>query len=304
MAKRKLNGKTTEDNVFGAAAYLESIQPQTVPPSRSASPRLSIEDLTALVQELRPFARQSRAAVPEKFKAVFEQDDLQLRILGDSWDSVNTEYAIDWWLAGHDPAKEQERFISWHDQTRNARAWFDMPDVSPRDAAMVLCRLNPLEDEDPERIYVDDDKSSPERYRLLLAMFESVARATPKHRTLMEWRAIAREMGLRYHEWVDEYARATGRDVDVEQGALREDSVVRNHAVKNESSDERAIRLYRMRVSGMSGSQIGALEGISTSMANRVSRRGGEIASSAANAKLSLIGQMTGVAGKKRGTKT
>lgn len=232
----------TPDNPFDAAAYLESIQPQEVP-MKSAKPQLPVEELTALVKELKTFCGKRRSDLPEKFNAVFEQDGQQLRLLGQLWDSANTDYALDWWLAEHDPAKAQERFIAWHDVvSMNAKMWFNMPDVLPRDAAMVLCRLNPLKTEDPENINVGGDESSPARYRLLLAMFESEARASPKPRRLMDWRAIAHEHGLRYHEWVDEYVKATGRD---SQKLGADNSSVNGAAPENGQIDRSDPKKYR-----------------------------------------------------------
>lgn len=131
--------------------------------------------------------------------------------LWDGQDAKGRKYVAEGYDNAHDPSLEGERFVGKHDYSMNARMWFDMPDVEPRDAAMVLCRYNPNRG-DPD-YYVDDDELSPERYRLLLAMFESVARALPKHRTLMEWRVIAQEKGLRYHEWVDMYVQARGEEL-------------------------------------------------------------------------------------------
>ena len=131
---------------------------------------------------------------------------------GRRWDTYSTEQRqerADAYDAQHDPVIS---FVGNHDCLMDARMWFDMPDVTPKDAAMVLCRLDQLKREDPERIYVDGDRSSPDRYRLLLLVFEAEARTSPKHRTMMEWRATARERGLRYHSWIDKYVQFTGRD--------------------------------------------------------------------------------------------
>ncbi len=113
-----------------------------------------------------------------------------------------------WYDSKHDPVLS---LIGWYDETMDARTCLDLQNVVPRKAAMLLCRINPLENEDPEGIYVDGDDSSPKRYRLLLQAFEDVASTSPKHRTLMEWRAIAQQKGLRYHTWIDEYEEAIGR---------------------------------------------------------------------------------------------
>lgn len=113
--------------------------------------------------------------------------------------------------AEHDPVL---RTIGWHDYSMNAATWFAMPDVAPRDAAMVLSRINPHDRDwrgdppDPERVYPDDDRSSPGKYRLLLAMFEAVARTSSAHRTLREWLVIAQEKDFQYHPWIDKYLAA------------------------------------------------------------------------------------------------
>ncbi len=109
-----------------------------------------------------------------------------------------------------DPALAGERHVGWYDHAMDARRWWDMQNVTPKEAAMVLCRLNPFEREDPERIYVDGDEASPHRYRLLLRAFEDAASTIPKHRTLMEWRTIAQQRNLPYHSWIDNYADAMG----------------------------------------------------------------------------------------------
>ncbi|OHC70114.1 MAG: hypothetical protein A2045_16580 [Rhodocyclales bacterium GWA2_65_20] len=161
------------------------------------------------------------------------------------WDKVSPDvrlHQVKSFDYNNDPAREGERHVICHDGSMNARTYFDMPDVMPRDAAMVLCRLNPLKTEDPENINVDGDESSPARYRLLLAMFESVARASPKPRRLMEWRAIAQEHGLRYHEWVDKYVKATGLD---SQKLGADNSSVNGAAPENGQIDRSDPKKYR-----------------------------------------------------------
>ena len=93
-----------------------------------------------------------------------------------------------------------------------------------KEAAMVLCRLNPFECEDPESVYVGDDKTSPRRYKLLLRIFEDVASTIPKHRTLMEWRTIAQQHNLRYHSWIDDYADAVESRAAMGAPAVEQDA--------------------------------------------------------------------------------
>lgn len=123
------------------------------------------------------------------------------------WDALTPEGRQDWarqYDGSHDPAR---RWL-WYDTSMDARTWWGLQDIKPRDAAMLLCRINPLcKHEDPESIYVDDDRSSPKRYLRLLLMFEDVANAAPQTRTLPQWLGIAREKQLKYHPWIDEYER-------------------------------------------------------------------------------------------------
>jgi hypothetical protein len=109
-------------------------------------------------------------------------------------------------------AMKREHVMAWHNHSMHADIWFGCASVKPVEAAMLLCRLDPLTDKDPENIYVDDDRTSPGRYRVLKRIFEDIAESDPKSRTLLAWREVARCKGLRYHEWIDEYAPITAGD--------------------------------------------------------------------------------------------
>jgi hypothetical protein len=103
---------------------------------------------------------------------------------------------------------EQERndkFVAWHDVDINACRWLTLKNVNPKEAAMLLCKLNPLEDKNPELIFVDADESSPNRYLLLLRAFEDLASLSDSHRTLEQWRQIAKDFNLSCHPWIDNY---------------------------------------------------------------------------------------------------
>lgn len=144
------------------------------------------------------------------------------------------------WVRGidykNDPALAGERLIEGYNHTMDARTWWKMQNVTPKDAAMVLCRINPLVVDDPEHIYVDGDISSPDMYRLLLKVFESVASTALKPRMLLEWRAIAQQHDLCYHAWIDDYADAMG--VPAEKQAAPE---VRKNKASKASDDPPGI---------------------------------------------------------------
>jgi hypothetical protein len=107
-----------------------------------------------------------------------------------------------------DEATKREHLVGGYDYTMKAAMWLKRASVKPDEAAMLLCRIDPLSEKDPERIYVDDDKASPDRYRQLLRVFLDVAETVPKQRTLIDWRDVATREGLRHHKWIDEYVQA------------------------------------------------------------------------------------------------
>lgn len=147
----------------------------------------------------------------------FEESDAGRR--WDGYDLTQRQGVAEAYDAGHDPAREGARKIGWFDATMNAAMWLKRASVKPDEAAMLLCRLDPLSEKDPERIYVDDDKASPDRYRLLRRVFLDVAETDPKPRTLLDWRDVAKREGLRYHEWIDEYVQAQIEELPADAGS-------------------------------------------------------------------------------------
>lgn len=105
--------------------------------------------------------------------------------------------------------------VGWWNATMNAAMWFKLASVKPDEAAILLCRIDPLERDwqskatDPEHTYADGDNAWPDRYQLLKRTFEDVAEADPRPRTLHDWRDEANHQGLRYHQWIDDYVQAT-----------------------------------------------------------------------------------------------
>lgn len=103
---------------------------------------------------------------------------------------------------------------SWYDSTINADVWFKRFSVTPEEAAMLLCGIDPLERDsrgnapDPERTYVDGDQTSPERYRRLRRVFLDVSQHDSKPLTLLEWRDVAKHEGIKYHQWINEHDQA------------------------------------------------------------------------------------------------
>jgi len=101
-----------------------------------------------------------------------------------------------------------EGYLAWHDITIHASHWLQCGNIRPDEAAKLLVCIDPLGGDDPSVYCADGDKEYPGRYLIMKRLFEDVERTDCKHRTLLEWRDIAKQKGLRYHPWIDEYENA------------------------------------------------------------------------------------------------
>jgi len=104
--------------------------------------------------------------------------------------------------ASHE-APEVEFRVAWLNEVLDAEHWLAIPNVKPKEAAMLLCRLNPHSEKNPEK--TSSDETTPEDYKRLLRDFEGVQETDEKPRNLLEWRDIARQHDLKYHSWIDFY---------------------------------------------------------------------------------------------------
>ena len=115
--------------------------------------------------------------------------------------------------ARNDPQQQRDQIINWYDATLNADLFWQIPDVEPKAAATLLCCQNPIDPTtNPEATTTEEGQTTPEDYRRLLIFFQSVAATDKQSRTLVQWRDLARENGLKYHFWIDEYALAMPND--------------------------------------------------------------------------------------------
>jgi hypothetical protein len=121
-------------------------------------------------------------------------------------------------------AIKREGMVAWSNAPTNAAMWLKRASVKPDEAAMLLCRIDPLERDwrgnapDPARIYADGDEAWPDRYRLLLRVFLEVAETNSTPRTLLVWRDVAKGEGLRYHEWIDEHVQVQFEELPADAG--------------------------------------------------------------------------------------
>jgi hypothetical protein len=102
------------------------------------------------------------------------------------------------------PNDDPEYFVEWYDQTLDAAAWLGYGAMTPREAAMLLCELNP-HDEAVNPLNVANLHTNPEDYKKLLRKFEDSAATNSVTRVLTDWLDIAESAGLRYHPWLGKY---------------------------------------------------------------------------------------------------
>lgn len=103
---------------------------------------------------------------------------------------------------------QAENTIGWYDATLSAATWFGLTSIAPREAAMLLCRFDP-HDEKLNPTECSTDETEPNDFKLLLRVLEDVANAESQHRSLLQWLSIARDKGVKYHSWIDEYVNGT-----------------------------------------------------------------------------------------------
>ena len=174
--------------------------------------RVIVNAYIKLWPKLSPTKRQARAAEVDKQQAT------KLRIKFDRLHRKQEQ-------AKKDPKRVAWDVIGWNDGTYSldARTWWQMLNVTPRNAAMLLCQLNPLRVTDDPNGHSSDETPQGNFGRLLL-VFEDVAQADKQAHTLRQWRDIAKSRGLKYHSWIDEYEgamRYLQKDADTRRDAGR-----------------------------------------------------------------------------------
>lgn len=103
-----------------------------------------------------------------------------------------------------------EGLVGWFDATIDAAHWFSLNDVLPHHAAMLLCQFDPNDEQLEQAQLTTTDATEPRDLVRLVQRFEDLARTSPRPRPLLQWLQEARQMGVRYHPWVDEYVDAVG----------------------------------------------------------------------------------------------
>ena len=98
---------------------------------------------------------------------------------------------------------------AWDDATLEAGHWAALSDITPINAAILLCRLNPNEQSYDAAKLITTDETKPEHLVRLVQRLTDLAGTAPKPRSLRNWHQTAIAMGLTYHSWIDGYMDAT-----------------------------------------------------------------------------------------------
>ena len=99
--------------------------------------------------------------------------------------------------------------VDWSDAELHADQWFMLANVTPLQAAMLLCGQNPNGDDaegKAERTTTDSIK--PSDFRALRTTFQGQTAPAGQATDLETWVRLARSLSLRYDPWVDAYMAA------------------------------------------------------------------------------------------------
>lgn len=119
-------------------------------------------------------------------------------------------------------AGRAEQIIAWYDDVMDADHWFNLADVEPVKAAMLLCQFNPNEITFAAAELSTNDETGPRDLVRLRQRFEDLSRAEPRSRKLADWLGAAHQLKLKQHSWIDTYVAAAGIQVGEALGGQTE----------------------------------------------------------------------------------
>jgi hypothetical protein len=100
---------------------------------------------------------------------------------------------------------EMRRYhLAWYNDVLAADMWFGLAGVTPREAAMLMCELDP-HDDTCNPLTITNLETGPDEYKRLLRVFQDVEQENSMAPSLRQWIAIARDKALKYHSWIDRY---------------------------------------------------------------------------------------------------
>lgn len=108
-----------------------------------------------------------------------------------------------------DEASNNKYIVAWWDLEIRASMWWEIGNVKPQEAAMLLCGLNPQRDSTARRTLEAVGEPNTEDYQLMLRWFEDSSQdAQP--RSLGDWLDFAKGRGLKIHSWISAWLTAGG----------------------------------------------------------------------------------------------
>lgn len=123
------------------------------------------------------------------------------------------ERGMAWVAAPREVRTEQEQSeyeAAWLDATLDAAGFFAMENITPVQAAMLLCRFSPHDETLRDAETSTTDETTPDDFKRLMVTFEDRAAARPRNRSLLDWMAVAAGAGRKTHPWAARYAKHHG----------------------------------------------------------------------------------------------
>ena len=125
----------------------------------------------------------------------------------------NLALALDWLNAPREVPNAQEAAeheAAWFDATLDADRFFAMEHVTPVQAAMLLCQLNPFNSTESDAESCTTGSTGPRDFKRLRLTFADINQSRPARRSLPAWMAIAAGANLTVHPWAQRYAQLHG----------------------------------------------------------------------------------------------
>lgn len=108
-----------------------------------------------------------------------------------------------------DKALNNEYTVAWWDLELKASMWWQIGNVKPQEAAMLLCGLHPQKDSTARRTLEAVGEPNTEDYQLMLRWFEDASQ-DGQPRSLGAWLDFAKGRGLKIHSWISAWLTAGG----------------------------------------------------------------------------------------------
>lgn len=91
----------------------------------------------------------------------------------------------------------------WFEGLLDAQFWFNLPSLTQQQAAMLLCQLNPHEEDPSVGLNHWNGETGSNEYKRMVSSFDALARTLPSVRTLAQWKQYADNQDLKYHSWIN-----------------------------------------------------------------------------------------------------